>query len=202
MLLRETLNTVTAIVLASGSPRRKELLAQMLPQGVDFVVRKSTFEEDLPKGADAAQYCVSTAAMKGEEVCAAVADPSQLIISADTVVVLENEVLEKPADGADAARMLSRLSGRSHSVVTGCALFHGGRRATFYERTAVTFSELSAEAIASYVATGDPLDKAGAYGIQGRAGAFVEKIEGCYYNVVGFPLNRLSREVASFLAEG
>ena len=109
MLLRETLNTVTAIVLASGSPRRKELLAQMLPQGVDFVVRKSTFEEDLPKGADAAQYCVSTAAMKGEEVCAAVADPSQLIISADTVVVLENEVLEKPADGADAARMLSRV---------------------------------------------------------------------------------------------
>ena len=192
---------VTAIVLASGSPRRRELLGQMLPKDVDFVVQKSTFDEDLPKGDDAALYCVRTAEKKGEEVCAAINDPSRLIISADTVVVLDNVVLEKPADEAHAVAMLRSLSGRSHDVVTGCALFHGGRATTFYERTAVQFSSLSDDAIAAYAATGDPLDKAGGYGIQGRAGAFVQRVDGCYYNVVGFPLNRLSREIAAFLAE-
>ena len=201
MLLKEALQSVTAIVLASGSPRRRELLGQMLPKDVDFVVQKSTFDEDLPKGDDAALYCVRTAEKKGEEVCAAINDPSRLIISADTVVVLDNVVLEKPADEAHAVAMLRSLSGRSHDVVTGCALFHGGRATTFYERTAVQFSSLSDDAIAAYAATGDPLAKAGGYGIQGRAGAFVERVDGCYYNVVGFPLNRLSREIAAFLAE-
>ena len=124
-----------------------------------------------------------------------------VIISADTVVVLDNVVLEKPADEAHAVAMLRSLSGRSHDVVTGCALFHGGRATTFYERTAVQFSSLSDDAIGAYAATGDPLDKAGGYGIQGRAGAFVQRVDGCYYNVVGLPLNRLSREIAAFLAE-
>ncbi|KAH8076485.1 nucleoside-triphosphate diphosphatase [Aureococcus anophagefferens] len=201
MLLKEALQSVTAIVLASGSPRRRELLGQMLPKDVSFVVQKSTFDEDLPKGDDAALYCVRTAEKKGEEVCAAINDPSRLIISADTVVVLDNVVLEKPADEAHAVAMLRSLSGRSHDVVTGCALFHGGRATTFYERTAVQFSSLSDDAIAAYAATGDPRDKAGGYGIQGRAGAFVQRVDGCYYNVVGFPLNRLSREIAAFLAE-
>ena len=202
MLLAETLRSVTAIVLASGSPRRRELLGQLLPVGADFRVQSSTFAEDLPKGDAPHAYCVETARRKGEEVCAAVDDPGALIISADTVVVRGAAVLEKPADAEDAAAMLQSLSGRRHEVVTGVALFHGGRCRAFHEVTAVSFSELSDAAIAAYVATGDPLDKAGAYGIQGRAGAFVDKIDGCYYNVVGFPLNRVAREVAEFLEEG
>ena len=200
MLLADTFTGVAAIVLASGSPRRHELLGQVLPIGVDFVVRKSTFDEDLPKGDSPHAYCVETAARKGAEVCDALGDPSRLVVSADTVVVRDSVVLEKPRDAADARAMLRSLSGRTHDVVTGCALFYGGRTVRFHETTSVSFSALSDEAIDAYVATGDPLDKAGAYGIQGRAGAFVDRIDGCYYNVVGFPLNRFAAEVSAFLA--
>mmetsp|Transcript_15765 Transcript_15765/g.55014 ORF Transcript_15765/g.55014 Transcript_15765/m.55014 type:complete len:207 (+) Transcript_15765:197-817(+) len=192
-----------SIILASGSPRRRELLAQLLPGTARFEVITSAFAEDLSKGDDPAAYVVETARAKGRDVLTSLAPPraGAFIISADTVVVHRGVVLEKPADDDAACAMLRQLSGGPHDVLTGCALFYEGREHAFYERTAVVFSELSDEVIHAYVATGDPLDKAGAYGIQGRAGAFVERISGCYYNVVGLPINRLSREMAGFLAE-
>ena len=185
----------SGVILASGSPRRKELLSCVID---DFVVEKSTFAEDLPKGA-ADDYVVETARTKGEEVAGK--HPTALVISADTVVVQDGTILEKPTSDADARRMLETLSGSTHFVYTGVCLFHGPRCRSFCERTDVTFSDLSKDAIAAYVATGEPMDKAGAYGIQGRAGPFVERISGCYYNVVGLPMNRLARELQLFLKE-
>mmetsp|Transcript_290 Transcript_290/g.822 ORF Transcript_290/g.822 Transcript_290/m.822 type:complete len:202 (+) Transcript_290:321-926(+) len=201
MLQQKAFARVTAVVLASGSPRRRELLQHVLPDGINFVVQPSSFAEDLPKGDDPAEYCAQTAFRKGEDVAKLIGDEAQLIISADTVVVADGNVLEKPRDAAHATEMLRTLSGATHRVVTGCALFRGGRRKSFYETTEVTFSELSDETIAAYVASGEPYDKAGGYGIQGSAGAFVSGISGCYHNVVGLPMNRLAREIAAFLDE-
>ena len=201
MLLKEALASVSAVVLASGSPRRKELLGLVLPEAYGFEVQTSDFAEDLPKDTDAADYALRTATAKGESVVQARNAPDELIISADTVVVRKDKILEKPRDDDHARDMLSKLSGKTHKVITGVALFHKGRSCGFHACTKVTFSKLPAAAIDDYVATGDPLDKAGGYGIQGRAGCFVEGIDGCYHNVVGLPVNRLARELQQFLAD-
>lgn len=201
MLLREGFTSVSAVVLASGSPRRKELLGLVLPEGTRFQIQTSDFAEDLPMDTDAADYALRTATAKGAAVVAARNNPDELVISADTVVVRKDKIMEKPTDAAHAKDMLTELSGKTHKVITGVALFHKGRSCGFHACTSVTFSKLSDAAIDDYVATGDPLDKAGGYGIQGRAGCFVEGIDGCYHNVVGLPINRLARELQVFMAE-
>lgn len=200
------------IVLASASPRRREILTPLLPS---LEVVPSTFEEDIDKStvSSAADYVERTALGKGTEVWGRCQEEVTngrplLVISADTVVVGPGgAILEKPPDAAAATAMLKSLSGTEHSVLTGVVLFAGEsgpgepRVARFSERTTVTFSELSDTTIASYVRSGEPFDKAGGYGIQGTAGSFVTGVSGCYFNVVGFPQNRFCRECAALLDE-
>jgi len=179
------------LVLASRSPRRQALLRQL---GLTFEVHPSDAEEAFPPGAPPHEAVVLVAQAKGEAV--APRFPDALTLSADTVVVLGGDVLGKPADPAEAAAMLHRLGGRTHTVYTGIALIHPAseRTASAVEATEVTFAPLSAREVEAYVATGSPLDKAGAYGIQDDLGAlFVAGVRGDYYNVVGLPLHRLYR---------
>ena len=183
------------LVLASASPRRSALLAQA---GLDFIVAPSHAPEDFPADMPLEQVPVLLAARKAQ---AAQAAGSAVVIAADSVVILDNAILNKPESEAEAAAMLGRLSGRRHSVVTGVALRQGARLHTFAERTEVFFRELDAEEIAAYVATGAPLDKAGAYGIQDGLGLTgVRRIEGDYYNVMGLPVCRLLLELGAFVA--
>ncbi len=178
------------LVLASTSPRRRELLALL---GLPFEIVASRFDESRlsPFGLPPANYVTQLATGKAAEVAARLAAPEAVIIGADTTVVLDGGVLNKPADPADAARMLRRLSGRTHEVYTGLCLLHGEKIQTAHAVTAVTFEPLSDAAIAAYVATGEPLDKAGAYGIQGQGLGFTPRIDGDYYTVVGLPLGLL-----------
>ena len=188
------------LVLASQSPRRRELLTAL---GLPFSVRPSHTDETWPEGSPAGAAVEALALQKASAVADQV--PDALTLGADTVVVLHEgpgeapgsaEVLGKPDDAAHAARTLRRLSGRTHQVYSGLALVHPptGRAVTAYERTCVTFATLSADEIERYVASGSPMDKAGAYGIQDDAGAlFVSGVHGDYYNVVGLPLHRLYR---------
>lgn len=178
-------------VLASGSPRRQHLLEQL---GFSFEVVVSDVEEHVPRGLAPADVVQHLALEKGTAVSRH--RPEALTLAADTVVVHRGTLLGKPADGQEAAAMLRRLSGETHTVFTGLALLHpaGGRRLTAFEATDVTFGPLSDDEIAAYVATGSPLDKAGAYGIQEEFGAcFVARIDGDFYTVMGLPLHRLYR---------
>ncbi len=183
------MNEETGLILASGSPRRKELLART---GRTFRVVVSDADESTAVDVPPADVAIDNARAKALAV--AVDAPSgATVIGADTIVVLDGRIFGKPVDEADAARMLGELSGRTHQVITGVCLVRNGRCETFAETTDVCFRSLSDAEIASYVATGEPLDKAGAYGIQGAAGAFVDHIEGDYDNVVGLPVTRLER---------
>lgn len=182
------------LILASGSPRRRQLLEQI---GLTFVVRSSDVDESVSPGLTPAQVVESLSARKGEAV-AAEAAPGDLVLSADTVVALDGAILGKPRDRAEAEAMLTALSGRTHQVYTGVTLLQDGRRLTGHEVTAVTFRPLSPEEIAAYVSTGEPMDKAGAYGIQGLGALLVERLEGDYFNVMGLPLCRLGQMLAQF----
>ena len=182
------------IVLASGSPRRRQLLEQIGLTG--FRVLASDADESLPDGIAPGEAVERLSARKGAAV-AAQARPGALVIAADTVVALDGAILGKPRDEGEAREMLSALSGRTHQVYTGVSLFHPGGRRTEHEVTAVTFRPLSREEIAAYVATGEPMDKAGAYGIQGLGALLVERLEGDYFNVMGLPLCRLGRMLAA-----
>lgn len=176
-------------LLASASPRRQQLLERI---GFTFEVIPSDVEERVPHGKAPSYVVQHLAELKAETVAGP--RPEALTLGADTVVVLEEEILGKPADEEEARLMLRRLSGRTHTVLTGLALLHpaSGRRMTAYESTRVTFAELEDAEIEAYVRTGSPLDKAGAYGIQDDRGAlYVTRIDGDYYNVVGLPLHRL-----------
>lgn len=178
------------LILASTSPRRRELLALL---GLPYEVVASRFDESVlsPLGLSPADYVTQLATGKAAEVAARLAAPEAVIIGADTTVVLDGDILNKPADPAEAVRMLRRLSDRTHEVYTGLCLVHGGKIQTAHAVTAVTFELLTDDAIAAYVATGEPLDKAGAYGIQGQGLGFTPKLDGDYYNVVGLPLELL-----------
>ena len=182
------------LILASGSPRRRQLLEQI---GLTFVVRSSDVDESVSPGLTPALVVESLSARKGEAV-AAEAAPGDLVLSADTVVALDGAILGKPRDRAEAEAMLTALSGRTHQVYTGVTLLQDGRRLTEHEVTAVTFRPLSPEEIAAYVSTGEPMDKAGAYGIQGLGALLVERLEGDYFNVMGLPLCRLGEMLAQF----
>ncbi|MBS3898004.1 MAG: septum formation inhibitor Maf [Dethiobacter sp.] len=180
------------LVLASASPRRAELLRQL---GLTFVVSASGIREENEEQ-DPAQLVKLLAISKARAVAAKF--PDGVIIAADTVVCLDGELLGKPRDASDAARMLASLSGRRHEVLTGVAVLRqpDGLLCSHVEKTAVTMREISRAEIAWYVAGGEPYDKAGGYGIQGRAAVFVDKLEGCYFNVVGLPLSALCRLLA------
>lgn len=177
------------LVLASASPRRRELLTQA---GFSFDVRPAQIPEDPKPGEDPIAYVTRLAREKAEAVFAEIAPensaPPPVVLGADTTVTLDNYILGKPQDAADAARMLRLLSGRTHRVITGVALVSGQATEVAAEVTAVRFVTLSDKEIADYVATGEPMDKAGAYAIQGRAARWIPRIEGCYFNVVGLPI--------------
>lgn len=185
------------VILASSSPRRLQLLQQI---GIEAEVRPAAFDE-LSTGKMADEVVLTNAVGKCQAVCAAYGDKVP-VIAADTVVVLDGQILGKPKDAADAVRMLTELSGRTHKVLTGVAVSFDGRQLAEVCDTEVIFRTLTAAEIADYVATGEPLDKAGAYGIQGRGAVFVEKINGCYNNVVGLPLTRLHLMLAKLGVDG
>jgi septum formation protein len=181
------------LILASASPRRRELLAQA---GYDFDVQPSSLTESRRPEEDAIRFATRLAREKAEEVfasrpAAALAEPA-IVLGADTVVVCDGEVMGKPADPADAERMLLLLAGRTHQVVTGVAVVWGSSSPPAIEvaaeLTQVTMRTLSPEEVSRYVASGDPMDKAGAYAIQGYAARWIPRISGCYFNVVGLPL--------------
>ncbi len=175
------------VILASASPRRLALLEQV---GVRARVCPADFAETDGKAAQARQVAVNNARGKCRAVAAAQGEDIP-VVAADTIVVVDEDILGKPADAAMAAAMLERLSGRSHKVITGVAVRYHGRELYRDCTTDVRFRRLSKREIKDYVATGEPLDKAGAYGIQGRGALLVEKIDGCYNNVVGLPLTML-----------
>lgn len=196
------------IVLASGSPRRVDALKGLK---LKFDVVPSHFAENLDKSTfkTCGDYTVENAYQKAKEVwdrlSATAATAPDVVIGADTVVILDEKIIEKPKDAADAFQILSSLSGRAHSVVTGLVLIWRGSggevcSSKSIETTEVHFSPLSPEVINSYIATGSPFDKAGAYGIQdGVASSFVCGLSGCYFNVTGFPTNRFCRELIKAL---
>lgn len=182
------------LILASGSPRRRQLLEQI---GLDFRVISSDIDETVDTSLPPAQIVEWLSRQKAEAV-AAQAGPGDLIIAADTVVALENAILGKPEDELDAFKMLTALSGGRHQVYTGMTLLRDGERQTEHEVTTVTFRELAEEEITAYIATGEPSDKAGAYGIQGYGAMLVERVEGDYFNVMGLPLCHLGRMLRAF----
>ena len=184
------------IILASASPRRRELLALLYP---DYAVIPADIDESVPEGAPAEAVGELTARRKTAHV--ATQHPGSLVIGADTIVEIDGEGLGKPRDAAEAALMLRRLSGREHRVYTGVSLRLGARERSFTQCTRVWFYPLSEREIEDYVATGDPLDKAGSYGIQGPGCILVERIDGDFFNVMGLPVARLRRELGLLLDE-
>lgn len=179
------------LVLASRSPRRSEILRQA---GIPFVVRPADVDETPHRHESTRDYVARVAAEKAGAVAAG---PGDIVLGADTTVVVEGEMLGKPRDAADAARMLEKLSGRRHHVITGVCLKLAARLIEDCAETAVWFASLSPGEIADYVASGEPGDKAGAYAIQGLAGKFIQRIEGCYFNVMGLPIALVYRHLQS-----
>jgi septum formation protein len=175
------------IVLASGSPRRKELLAQA---GVEFVVEVSDVPEEMLEGELAADYVSRLAEEKARAVFARRGDPGLMVIGADTCVLSGSEVLGKPLNKEDARRMLEALSGRTHQVLTGVAVVSEAGAQVAVEITQVTFDVIPPIEMEEYLDSGHAMDKAGAYGIQGYCARWIPRIEGCYFNVVGLPIAR------------
>lgn len=180
--------TSPRIVLASASPRRRDLLTLI---GIPHEVRPADIDESLLPGELPDAHAERLARAKASLLAARA--PDALVVGSDTIVVVDGDILGKPRDEAEAARMLRRLAGRRHTVHTAVAVARGGRVESGVERVEVAFRPLTDADIASYVATGEPMDKAGAYGIQGFGATIVERIEGDYFAVMGLPLGRLVR---------
>lgn len=211
---------MTEWILASKSPRRKELLGQM---GVSFQIRPAIGEE-LITGSEPSEVVMELASQKAQEIAEGILAemgemnrPSMpglpvggqpghyLIVGADTIVSYEGNILGKPKDERDAVRMLTMLSGNTHQVYTGVCLIYVDDEQTeshvFFEKTDVTMYRMSAEEITAYVRSGEPMDKAGAYGIQGKCAIYIEKIHGDYNNVVGLPISRLYQEIKTYFPD-
>ena len=172
------------LILASASPRRKELLRHITP---DFCVQMANADEQI-EDTDCAHRVQMLALRKAEAIGS---QKDAIVIGADTLVYVEGEILGKPRDREDAARMLRLLSGRMHQVYTGVALLCGQQRKVFFEKTDVYFTSISEEELQSYLNQAHYLDKAGAYAIQSEAAKFISRIDGCYYNVMGLPVSKL-----------
>ena len=186
------------VILASQSPRRKELMGLF---HIPFTVRVSDADETMDPNAPAAEQVALVSRRKAEAVPRGADD---VVIAADTIVVLGGQILGKPRDTADASRMLHLLSGRDHQVMTGMTVLRGDQCAVCTEITDIHFRELTDREIEAYIRTGEPMDKAGAYGIQGGAALFAQRLVGDYYNVMGLPVCRLGqllREIAPELME-
>lgn len=178
------------IILASSSPRRRELMEMLNIEQLRIVPARG--EEIPPEHAGPEELVKALSAAKAREV-AARCGPEDLVIGADTIVWVDGGPFGKPRSAEDAARMLRRLSGDVHEVYTGVTVIRGGRENSEAERSLVRFRPLEEDEIARYIATGEPMDKAGAYGAQGRGALFVERIEGDFFNVMGLPLCRLGK---------
>ena len=176
------------LILASKSPRRKELLGLIT---TDFIIKAADADETLPEGISPEKAVLHLSKIKAQ----AVNNGADTIIGADTIVVLDGEILGKPADDKEAFSMLTRLSGREHSVFTGVTILSPNAERSFYRETKVRFCSLSEAEIRDYINTGECRDKAGAYGIQGFGSRFVEGISGDYFNVVGLPVSALYHEL-------
>ena len=183
------------VILASASPRRQELLKLF---GFPFCVRVADIDETMDPGNPPYDEVARVSRLKAQAIDR---EPEDIVIAADTIVVCEGAVLGKPRSEADARRMLRFLSGRDHQVMTGCTVLRGGHAETFTEVTDLHFRPLSEKEIARYVAGGEPMDKAGAYGIQGGAALFCQRMEGEYYNVMGLPVCRLGQVLRQILPE-
>lgn len=183
-----------SLILASASPRRKELLQRM---GLEFTVRLAQHDETMDLRKDPAQEVQRVSFLKAEAV-RPLCQPEDVIIAADTVVVCDGRLMGKPASREEAVSMLSYLSGREHQVITGLSVMQGSRTQTVSVTTSLRFRPLSGEEIYAYVDTGEPMDKAGAYGIQGMGSMFVEGLYGDYYNVMGLPVCTLATILRSF----
>jgi septum formation protein len=181
------------LILASSSPRRAEILANA---GLPFSVLSSAVDES-PYPSEAPAALVQRLANAKADLVSARAVGPAIVVAADTVVVLDDKILGKPGSVEEARQMLQQLSGRTHSVLTGVALVRlpDGERRQFIESTLVHFRPMTDEEVSSYLATEEPYDKAGAYAIQGQAGRYIPRIEGCYFNVVGLPLSRVLTEL-------
>ncbi len=180
------------VILASASPRRSDYLKGL---GLDPTIMPSNVDENSSE-TDPVKLAIEIAIRKAEAIrdeCASTGVAGDVIVAADTNVVIDDQILGKPRDPADAISMLNRLSGRSHRVVTGVCVIRmsDGKLISAAEQTRVDFTDIPAEAIEAYVNTGEPMDKAGAYGIQGKAAVFISSIEGCFFNVAGIPLSML-----------
>ena len=174
------------VILASQSPRRRDLLTLI---GVTHEVRPADVDESVRENESPVPHCERLARTKAETLAAE--HPDAVIIGSDTIVVIDGDILGKPVDAAHAIAMLTRLSGRTHTVFTAVAVHYAGRTRSGVESVSVTFRTLDADRIAAYVATGEPMDKAGAYGIQGYGATNVERIDGDYFAVMGLPLGRM-----------
>ena len=186
------------LILASQSPRRKELMGLF---HIPFVIRVSDADETMDPDLTAAEAVAQVSRRKAEAVTR---DADDVVIAADTIVVCGGEILGKPKDTADASRMLHLLSGRDHQVMTGMTLLRGEKSLTHTEITDIHFRQLSDREIDAYIRTGEPMDKAGSYGIQGGAALFADRMHGDYYNVMGLPVCRLGqllREIAPEIME-
>jgi septum formation protein len=180
--------SIPRVILASQSPRRRELLALV---GIPHTVQPADIDEVYRPGEQPAPHAERLAREKAGVVAAT--DPEALVIAADTIVVVDGDVLGKPRDEAHAAQMLTRLSGRSHVVMTAVAVRWRGVERSAVEAVGVTFHPLTVQDIHAYIATGEPMDKAGAYGIQGHGATIVERVDGDYFAVMGLPLQRVVR---------
>ena len=180
------------LILASQSPRRRELLGLT---GLDFIVRVADIDETMDPGKAPFEEVARVSRLKA---LAVERDRGDVVIAADTIVVCEGKMLGKPRDENDAFQILSLLSGRTHEVMTGMTVLRGSEAVTHTEVTKIHFRQLHPEEIRAYIATGEPMDKAGAYGIQGGAALFADGMEGDYYNVMGLPVCRLGMILRSF----
>ncbi len=185
------------VILASQSPRRQELI-KLIFEKVEILPAEC--DETLPEGIGAREAVEYLSNIKNE-ASVKLADDGNLIISADTVVAIDDIILGKPVDKEDARRMISLLSGKTHQVYTGVTISMNEKSVTFSEKTDVEFYNLTEAEIEEYISTSEPYDKAGAYGIQGKAGLLVKGINGDYYNVVGLPVARLKRELLEFMQQ-
>ena len=195
MMIHELLHN-KKVILASASPRRKELIALL---GINAYIIPAEIAE--PINGEKPQVQAMQNAMRKAEIVKAKVDKDAIVIAADTLVAIDNHILGKPLDTEEASRFLELLSGRTHSVYTGICIFYNEVTNINYEQTLVHFAELTEAEIRSYIATGEPMDKAGAYGIQGFGAQFITAVDGCYFNVMGFPVRKFYEMLNTILGK-